>query len=65
MAELLFDVSAFDCAILRAAFIKSVMEDNVPEKRWRALAASLVRDLTDRRRRAGSARLDHAQVAIF
>ncbi|MER9258820.1 hypothetical protein [Mesorhizobium sp. M0619] len=39
MAELLFDVSAFDCAILRAAFIKSVMEDNVPEKRWRALAA--------------------------
>ncbi|ESW62970.1 hypothetical protein NKH34_26930 [Mesorhizobium sp. M1148] len=47
MAELLFDVSAFDCAILRAAFIKSVMEDNVPEKRWRALAASLVRDLTD------------------
>jgi len=48
MAEVLFDVSAFDCEILRAAFIKSVVEGNVPEERWRALAASLVRDLTDR-----------------
>jgi hypothetical protein len=46
MAEVLFDVSAFDCDILRAAFIKSVMEGNVPEDRWHALAASLVRDLT-------------------
>ncbi|MBA1143130.1 hypothetical protein [Mesorhizobium neociceri] len=46
MAEVLFDVSAFDCDILRSAFIKSVVEGNVPEERWRALAASLVRDLT-------------------
>ena len=48
MAEVLFDVSAFDCDILRAAFIKSVVEDNVPQDRWRALAAALVRDLTGR-----------------
>ncbi|MFK0690747.1 hypothetical protein ACFX5Q_21460 [Mesorhizobium sp. IMUNJ 23033] len=40
------DVSAFDCDILRTAFIKSVMEGNVPEARWRTLAASLIRDLT-------------------
>ncbi|TIN23855.1 MAG: hypothetical protein E5Y31_17910 [Mesorhizobium sp.] len=40
-------VSAFDCDILRSAFIKSVIEDNIPEDKWRALAANLIRDLTD------------------
>lgn len=39
-------VSAFDCDILRSAFIKSVIEDNVPEDRWRALAVDFIRDLT-------------------
>ncbi|WP_192181615.1 hypothetical protein [Mesorhizobium amorphae] len=39
------DVSAFDCDILRTAFIKSVTEGHVPEDQWRSLAASLIRDL--------------------
>ncbi|WP_167480771.1 hypothetical protein [Mesorhizobium waimense] len=38
MADGHLDVSAFDCDILRTAFI--------PEDQWRTLAASLIRDLT-------------------
>ncbi|MGX7877333.1 hypothetical protein ACVDG5_036155 [Mesorhizobium sp. ORM6] len=40
-------VSAFDCDIIRSAFVKAVIEANVPEDRWRDLAASLISDLTD------------------
>jgi hypothetical protein len=40
-------VSAFDCDILRTAFHKAVIEDNIPEDRWRDYAAGMVRDFTD------------------
>ncbi|MER8750923.1 hypothetical protein NKH57_16800 [Mesorhizobium sp. M1050] len=40
-------VSAFDCDILRSAFIKCVIEENIPEDQWRALAANLISDFTD------------------
>jgi hypothetical protein len=37
-----FSVSAFDCDIIRSAFIKSVVEDQIPEDKWRAHAALLI-----------------------
>jgi hypothetical protein len=40
-------VSAFDCDIIRSAFIKSVIEDNIPEAKWRTVAADLISDFTD------------------
>lgn len=40
-------VSSFDCDILRGAFIKSVIEKSLPEDKWRAEAALLIRDYTD------------------
>ncbi|WP_156913685.1 hypothetical protein [Mesorhizobium sp. WSM3224] len=40
-------VSAFDCDMLRNAFIKSVIQGKVPEDKWRALAADLISDFTD------------------
>ena len=39
-------VSAYDCDVLRGAFHKLVVEESVPEDRWRELASQLVRDLT-------------------
>jgi hypothetical protein len=39
-------VSCFDCDILRSAFVKSVIEKNIPEDQWRAEAALLIGDLT-------------------
>jgi hypothetical protein len=39
-------ISSFDCDILRTAFVRSVIEDNVPEHKWRELAADFIRDLT-------------------
>jgi hypothetical protein len=39
-------VSSFDCDVLRSAFIKAVINENIPEDKWRALAASLISDFT-------------------
>ena len=39
-------VSSFDCDILRSTFVKTVIEANIPEDRWRTEAALLIRDLT-------------------
>jgi hypothetical protein len=39
-------VSAFDCDVMRSAFIKSVIEGNIPEDKWREHAALLIRDFT-------------------
>lgn len=39
-------VSAFDCDILRSAFIKSVIDGNIPEDKWRA-EARLFSNFTD------------------
>lgn len=39
-------ISAFDCDILRSTFAKAVIEDNIPEDRWRDYAAQMVRDFT-------------------
>ena len=39
-------VSAFDCDVLRSAFKKSVIEENIPEDRWREHAVLLIRDFT-------------------
>jgi hypothetical protein len=36
-------VSAFDCDVLRSAFKKSVIEEKIPEERWREHAALLIR----------------------
>ncbi|WP_281034954.1 hypothetical protein [Mesorhizobium waimense] len=35
MDKLGVSVSAIDCDILRSAFRKSVIEDEIPEDRWR------------------------------
>ncbi|MER9403406.1 hypothetical protein NKI36_05005 [Mesorhizobium caraganae] len=40
-------VSAFDCDILRSAFIKSVIEKKIPEDEWRAEASLLISNFTD------------------
>ncbi|MCF6114620.1 hypothetical protein [Mesorhizobium muleiense] len=39
-------VSVFDCDILRSAFIKTVIEENIPEDKWRSVAALLISDFT-------------------
>jgi hypothetical protein len=39
-------VSSFDCDVLRSAFITAVINENIPEDKWRALAASLIGDFT-------------------
>lgn len=46
MPQPVIPISAFDSDILRNAFIRSVIEDNVPEHRWRELASDFIRDLT-------------------
>lgn len=40
-------VSAFDCDIIREAFRKSVIEENIPEDKWRSVAARLISEFTD------------------
>lgn len=40
-------ITASDCDALRGAFVKSVIEKNIPEDRWRDEAALLIRDYTD------------------
>jgi hypothetical protein len=40
-------ISAFDCDILRSAFRTSVIEERIPEDKWRSIAARLIRDFTD------------------
>lgn len=40
-------VSASDCNVLRGAFVKSVIEKNIPEDRWRDEAALLIHNFTD------------------
>lgn len=39
-------VSAFDCEILRGAFHKAVIEECIPEERWREYATQLIREFT-------------------
>lgn len=39
-------VSSLDCDIVRSAFRKSVIEENIPKDRWREHAALLIRDFT-------------------
>jgi len=39
-------VSALDCDIVRSAFRKSVIEESIPEDRWREHAVLLIRDFT-------------------
>ena len=46
MDKLGVSVSSFDCDIIRNAFIKSVVELNIPEDQWRAYAALLIADFT-------------------
>lgn len=48
MDKLDVPVSAFDCDVLRSAFKKSVIEENIPEDRWREHALLLVRAFTGR-----------------
>jgi hypothetical protein len=45
--QLCNQVSAFDCDILRRAFIRFVIEERIPEDRWRTFAAQLISDFTD------------------
>ena len=47
MDKLGVSVSSFDCDIIRSAFVKSVIEKNIPEDRWRDEAALLIRNFTD------------------
>lgn len=47
MSQPCVSVSAFDCDILRSAFMKLVTEENIPEDQWRSIAALLIRDYTD------------------
>ncbi|PAQ08437.1 hypothetical protein [Mesorhizobium temperatum] len=42
-----FRISAFECDVLRNAFKKSVIDESIPEYRWRSHAMLLVRELTD------------------
>lgn len=37
-------VSALDSDILRRAFQKAIIEENVPEDRWREFASLMIRD---------------------
>ncbi|RJT27768.1 hypothetical protein D3227_35640 [Mesorhizobium waimense] len=46
MDKLGVSVSAIDCDILRSAFRKSVIEDEIPEDRWRDHAVQMIRDFT-------------------
>lgn len=39
-------VSALDIDILRSAFRKAIIEENIQEDRWRDYAAKMVRDFT-------------------
>lgn len=39
-------ISAFDCDVIREAFGKSVVEENIPTDRWRDHAATLIRTFT-------------------
>lgn len=40
-------VSALDAEILRNAFRKAVIDESVPEDRWRDYASRMIRDYTD------------------
>ena len=39
-------ISTFDCNILRDAFRRSVIENQIPEDQWQAYGALLSRDYT-------------------
>jgi hypothetical protein len=39
-------VSAFDCEILRSAFHSAIIEEKIPEARWREYASQMIRDFT-------------------
>jgi hypothetical protein len=38
-------VSAFECDFLRSVFVKSLVEERIPEDQWRANAALLIQRL--------------------
>ncbi|AZO11202.1 hypothetical protein EJ074_20495 [Mesorhizobium sp. M3A.F.Ca.ET.080.04.2.1] len=40
------DITAFECDVIREAFRKWVVEDNVPEDQWRERARRLVHTMT-------------------
>jgi hypothetical protein len=40
------DLSAFDCDMLRTAFHKAVIEEEIPEHEWREFARLMINDLT-------------------
>jgi hypothetical protein len=46
MDQLASSVSAFDCDILRSAFRKAVIEEVIPEDRWKEYASQMIRDFT-------------------
>jgi hypothetical protein len=39
-------ISAFDCDVIRQAFRKSVIEENIPPDQWRDHASALIRAFT-------------------
>jgi len=41
-------VSAFDCDVIREAFKAWVVEEHIPEHKWRDGAAQMVRSMTGR-----------------
>lgn len=41
-------VSAFDCDVIREAFKAWVLEEHIPEHKWRDSAAQMVRSMTGR-----------------
>ncbi|MER8751141.1 hypothetical protein NKH57_18015 [Mesorhizobium sp. M1050] len=47
MEQLSNQVSPFDCDVLRSAFIRLVIEEKIPQDRWRMFAEQLISDFTD------------------
>lgn len=39
-------ISAFDCDVIHNAFRTWVLEEKIPEDRWRGSAAQMIRDFT-------------------
>lgn len=46
MDKRVVSVSALDCDIIRSAFKKSVIEESIPEDRWREHATLMIREFT-------------------
>lgn len=39
-------ISAFDCDVIRNTFRTWVLEENIPEDRWRSSAEQMIREFT-------------------